>query len=191
MMGHLRYKCHLLPRPPGNYHKAFTGESLGEAPGDNSRERNLSEPGLGLGNPRPVGEYSRQPPMVQLNRTADFTNRRSGQLLTRDGRSGEAAATEIKSYFSAMDGMVVEVGNALGDWEPTAINSKYVKILEPLEIGEQVTGAGNKLQESMAGERARLRSEVEDSSSPTDKGPPKPRTRVSFEQADRSEDSNA
>lgn len=62
--------------------------------------------------------------------------------------------------------------------------------MDSIHAKQQSLSSSGKSPEAMAGERARVRSQVEESSGSADKGPPKRRTRVPFEQTSKPEDTN-
>ncbi|PUU83532.1 hypothetical protein B9Z19DRAFT_1072265 [Tuber borchii] len=112
--------------------------------------------------------------------TAQMTIRRFPTPMGGNRVSGEVAAVEPGKYSSAIEGMVVEVEPVPSAAEiATSISSsKYVKVLDCPNRENRVS---EKSPEAMAGERARTRSQVEGSSNSSDKGPPKQRQKVTFE----------
>jgi len=188
IVGHLRYECHLLPRPANMFGARFSGQpggnmQQGSFPENSQNVQAVARPNYPMDNHPPVPP-ARVPPQHQ---SAQMGNGRFATSAAGSRAPPEARAVEPERLSSALDGMVVEV-EPNGETSAKAIrSSRYVEMLDYSDMEEETT---DNSPEVMAGERARLRSQVEGSSSSAEKGPAKRRQRVSFEETAKQQEAD-
>ncbi|PUU78689.1 hypothetical protein B9Z19DRAFT_1193101 [Tuber borchii] len=182
IVGHVRYECHLLPRRSDTYNagRVYTGQSFGNIQQGNFQGNGQNGQAVPVLDQPSDNGFAVPPPPMPQRQTAQMTTRRFPPPIGGNRVSGEVAAVEPGKYSSAIEGMVVEVEPvpSAAEGATSISSSKYVKVLDYSNRENRVS---EKSPEAMVGERARTRSQVEGSSSSSDKGPPKQRQKVTFE----------